>query len=148
MGARHDAVSTGAGTGAGTGARVDERAPGAHRSWRTMLTVGLGAIAALVSALAAVVASTSARVTYYLPPPDGSTEATEHHDWIESVLALIPVSLVAGLLALVATVLGIVALVRGREAAPWQLVLAGLALAIALAVFCAVPWLLNGIGTY
>lgn len=170
MGTKHDAAGTGTGTntnvnrdaitgmhpgtvqgankGSGRGARADEAAPGAKRSWRTVLTVVLGAIATLVAALATLIAAVSARVTYYLPPPDGSTEATEHHDWIGSVLALIPVSLLGGLLALVTTVLGIGALVRRREAAPWQLVLAGLALILALAVLVAVPFLMNGIGTY
>ncbi|WP_193106785.1 hypothetical protein [Brachybacterium sp. FME24] len=93
-------------------------------------------------------ASTSARVTYYLPPPDGSTEAVERHDWIESVLALIPVSLVAGLLALVATALAVAALVRRRTASPWLLVLACLALVIAFLVSLAVPWLASQVGVY
>ncbi|WP_444579230.1 hypothetical protein [Brachybacterium sp. 107] len=64
------------------------------------------------------------------------------------MLALIPVSLLGALLALVVTLLSIVALLRGREAAPWQLVLAGFALVLALAVCLAVPWLLTGRGTY
>ncbi|MGP5079495.1 hypothetical protein ACTXKZ_15720 [Brachybacterium alimentarium] len=78
----------------------------------------------------------------------GSSQAVERHDWLESVLALIPVSLLSGLLALVMTVLGIVALVRGRKTAPWQLALAGLTLVIALAFCLAAPWLLTENGTY
>lgn len=156
MGTKHDTENAGtgastaetAGTGADARARADEPALGRKRSRRAVLTVVLGAIATLVSAVATLIAATSARITYYLPPPAGSTEATEHHDWIGSVLALIPVSLLGALLALVMTVLGIVAVVRGREAASWQLVLAALALVLALAVLVAVPFLLNGIGTY
>lgn len=137
-----------AGTGADARARADVPAPAAKRSRRAVLTVVLGAIATLVSAVATLMAAASARVTYYLPPPDGSTEAVERHDWLESVLALIPVSLLDGLLALAMTVLGIVALVRGRKSAPWQPVLAGLALVVALAVLVAVPFLHNGVGTH
>ncbi len=146
MGTRHDASSTG--TGMGRGARADEGTPRSTRSRRTILTVGLGGLATLWSVLATLVASTSARVTYYLPPPDGSTEAVERHDWIESVLALIPVSLVAGLLALVATALAVAALVRRRTASPWLLVLACLALVIAFLVSLAVPWLASQVGVY
>lgn len=150
MGTKHDAsgMDAIANPGASRGARADERTPGTHRSWRTMLTVGLGGIAALVSALATLMATVSARATYYLPPPDGSSEAVERHDWIESVLALIPVSVLAGLLALVVSGLGITALVRRRETSPWLLALAGLALVIALAVLVAAPWLLSENGTY
>ena len=141
-------MGTGAATDAGRQPRADRRAPGTKRPRRAVPTVVLGAIATLVSAVATLMAAASARITYYLPPPDGSTEATEHHDWIGSVLALIPVSLVAGLLALVTTVFGIGALAHRREVAPRQLVLAGLVLVLALAVLVAVPFLLNGIGTY
>lgn len=165
MGTKHDAGGTdtdadaGRGSGMGTEAstgrepradvpRAEVPVPGAKRSLRAVLTVVLGAIATLVSAFATLIAAASARITYYLPPPDGSTEATEHQDWIESVLALIPVTLLGGLLALVTTVLSFVALVRGREAASWRLALAALALVLVFAVLIAVPFLLSRAGTY
>ncbi|QNN82229.1 hypothetical protein H3H54_14185 [Brachybacterium sp. Z12] len=87
----------------------------ADRAPRTVAILApvMGVVSGLWSALATLMVVTFASLTYYLPPPPGSTEATEHHDWSVPTLLLAPLSVVGMVLAVVACVVGVRGLVRG-----------------------------------
>ncbi|MDN5685887.1 MAG: hypothetical protein L0G94_04275, partial [Brachybacterium sp.] len=119
----------GKGKGAGAG---DAR--GGHRgarTWIAVVAVLLSAVGAAWSALLTALIVLTARVTYYLPPPEGATEATEHHDWNTPTLAFTAVSGLAFLLALAGLVLGGRGLLRRRGARARVLLLPGAAILLA-----------------
>lgn len=91
----------------------------------------LGAVGAAWSGLLTVLIVLTARVTYYLPPPQGATEATAHHDWNTPTLLFTPVCGVAILLALAGLALGGRGLVRRRGARARVLLLPGAAILLA-----------------
>lgn len=126
----------------GTGTDHARGGRGSARTSIAVVAVLLGVVGAAWSALLTVLIVLTARVTYYLPPPEGATGATEHHDWNTPTLAFTAVSGLAFLLALAGLALGMWGLLRRRGARARMLLLPGAAIllaALALLLAAEVP---------
>lgn len=109
------------------------------RSWRIIriLTIVLGVVASVWSVLVTIGIVSLARMTYYLPPPPGASEAVQRHTWNTPTF----VALVFPAAGLVLALTGLVLAARHIGTRGWVVLLplaaitiASLGVALALAI--------------